>query len=124
MSSFSSDEQFNQLLKRLMNNDVESVLASVRADKSLLIRRDEDDNTILHYSVENTDLCRELLDLGADVNAVNNKNKSVLYIAIGGCCVGNYTLSETAFFNYLYHNFISSLRLYTYLSVCTKKHTI
>ena len=92
MTSFSSDEQFNQLLKRLMNNDVESVLASVRADKSLLIRRDEDDNTILHYSVETTDLCRELLDLGADVNAVNKKNQSVLYIAIGGCRVGSFKL--------------------------------
>jgi hypothetical protein len=76
----SNDEQFNQLLERAKNNDIESVLASVRADKSLLTRRDEDDNTLLHYSVENTDLCRELLDLGADVNAVNKNNETVLYI--------------------------------------------
>jgi len=80
MSNLSADEQFNQLVERLKNDEVESVLASIRADKSLLTRRDEDDNTLLHYSVENTDLCRELLDLGADVNAVNKNNETVLYI--------------------------------------------
>jgi hypothetical protein len=84
MANSSDDEQFNQLLERLKNDEVESVLASVRADKSLLTRCDEDGNTLLHYSVENTDLCRELLDLGADVNAVNNLNETVLYTAVCG----------------------------------------
>ncbi len=85
MAISSADEQFNLLLEMLKNDEVESVLASIRADKSLLTRRDKYGNTLLHYSVENTDLCRELLDLGADMNAVNNENDTVLYMAICGC---------------------------------------
>jgi len=86
MANVSSDDQFNQLLERIKNNEVASVLASVRVDKSFLERRDDDydGNTLLHYSVENTDLCGELLNLGADVNAVNYNNETVLFIAICG----------------------------------------
>jgi hypothetical protein len=66
---------------------VESVLASIRADKSLLTRRNKYGETILHHSVENTDLCRELLDLGADVNAVRKDGNTALFLASFDGCI-------------------------------------
>jgi len=117
-----NDIVYRQVISTIENHNIESILASIRAGESLITKRYNRgyirNGTLLHLHYDDIELIKTLLDLGCDINAVNDRGETVLHLAsdLGSIEIIKLLLKRGADLNILSHYNLSPLHNAAYSS--------